>query len=200
MRLRIRVGLALFVGAIVAAALFGLVALFYYTGYATRHARFPWLADLAQSIATMEASLVDAGLDPNDYVGAVLHDASRFLFSLERDLWRANRFAIPATTVVIAVAIINVVPSFDRALRAFEAGGQQILAGMRLAEITQPKSILTVFDKEEKEEDCEGVKYGTYTIFCGSDYQIAVPDQPLVDKSACIVEAVKAHMASRAAA
>ena len=77
--------------------------------------------------------------------------------------------------------------------RAFEAGGQQIFAGMHLEDFTDPSSIIAVFDYE-----CQGYKYGTYTIFCGSDYQIAVPDQPLVDKSACIVEAVKAHMASRA--
>jgi hypothetical protein len=76
--------------------------------------------------------------------------------------------------------------------RAFEAGGQQILAGWKLSEMTKPNSVCTVFDQEE----CEGVKYRTYTIFIGSDYQFRVPDQPLVDKCACLVEAVKEHMAS----
>ena len=80
--------------------------------------------------------------------------------------------------------------------RAFETSGQQILPGMRLAEMTRPVSVCTVFDKEE----CEGVKYNTYTIFIGSDYQFRVPDQPLVDKCACIVEAMEAYMASRTAA
>ena len=65
---------------------------------------------------------------------------------------------------------------------------------MRLKEFTAPSSICTVFDKEE---ECEGTKYGTYTIFCGSDYQFRVPDQPVVDKRACLVEAVKEYMASR---
>ena len=83
-------------------------------------------------------------------------------------------------------------------LRAFEAGGQQIFAGMRLKEITFPSSILRVFDQEE--EECEGVKYRTYTIFCGSDYQFRVRGRAPVDKCACLVEAVKAYMASRAAA
>ena len=75
--------------------------------------------------------------------------------------------------------------------RAFEASGQQILAGWKLAEMTKPKSICGVFDKEE----CEGFKYGTYTIFIGSDYQLGARGQPAVDKCACIVEAMKAHMA-----
>ena len=81
---------------------------------------------------------------------------------------------------------------------AFEAGGQQIFAGMRLKEITFPSSILRVFDQEE--EECEGVKYRTYTIFCGSDYQFRVRGRAPVDKCACLVEAVKAYMASRATA
>jgi hypothetical protein len=81
-------------------------------------------------------------------------------------------------------------------LRAFEAGGQQIFAGMRLNEFTAPSSICTVFDKEE----CEGVKYNTYTIFCGSDYQFRVRGGAPVDKCACLVEAVEAYMASRAGA
>ena len=79
---------------------------------------------------------------------------------------------------------------------AFEASGQQILAGMTLKEMTDPRSIRTVFDQEE----CEGTRYGTYTIFCGSDYQLRVRGRAPVDKCACIVDAVKAHMASRAAA
>jgi len=82
--------------------------------------------------------------------------------------------------------------------RAFEAGGQQIFAGMRLKEITFPSSILRVFDQEE--EECEGVKYRTYTIFCGSDYQFRVRGRAPVDKCACLVEAVKAYMASCATA
>ena len=84
----------------------------------------------------------------------------------------------------------------SRTCLAFQTSGQQILAGLRLKEMTKPQSVCTVFDKEE----CEGTKYGTYTIFIGSDYQIAVPGQPRVDKCACLVEAVKAYMASRAAA
>ena len=83
--------------------------------------------------------------------------------------------------------------------RAFEAGGQQILAGMTLAEMTAPKSVCNVFDFEEQ-EDCEGTKYGTYTIFIGSDYQLAARGGAPVDKCACFVEAVRAYMASRAAA
>ena len=63
---------------------------------------------------------------------------------------------------------------------------------MRLKEFTAPSSICTVFDKEE---ECEGTKYGTYTIFIGSDYQLGARGQPAVDKCACIVEAMKAHMA-----
>jgi hypothetical protein len=82
--------------------------------------------------------------------------------------------------------------------RAFEASGQQIFPGMRLKEFTEPTSIQRVFDQEE--EECEGVKYRTYTIFCGSDYQIRVRGRAPVDKCACLVETVKAHMASRAAA
>ena len=42
---------------------------------------------------------------------------------------------------------------------------------------TRCSSICAVFDYE-----CQGYKYGTYTIFCGSDYQIKKPDQPPVDK------------------
>ena len=67
---------------------------------------------------------------------------------------------------------------------------------MTLKEFTAPSSIRAVFDKEE----CEGVKYGTYTIFCGCDYQLRVRGRAPVDKCACLVEAVKAYMASRAAA
>ena len=80
--------------------------------------------------------------------------------------------------------------------RAFEASGRQILPGMRLNEFTAPSSICTVFDKEE----CEGVKYNTYTIFCGSDYQLRVRGRAPVDKCVCLVEAVKEYMASRAGA
>ena len=80
-------------------------------------------------------------------------------------------------------------------LRAFEAGGQQIFAGTRLEDFTDPKSVCAVFDKE-----CEGVKYNTYTIFCGCDYQLRVRGRAPVDKCACLVEAVKAYMASRAGA
>ena len=81
-------------------------------------------------------------------------------------------------------------------LRAFEASGQQIFASMRLKEFTAPRSICAVFDHEE----CEGTKYGTYTIFCGCDYQPRVRGRAPVDKCACLVEAVKAYMVSRAAA
>ena len=56
--------------------------------------------------------------------------------------------------------------------------------------------MLAFFDKEE----CEGVKYNTYTIFCGSDYQFRVRGGAPVDKCACLVEAVEAYMASRAGA
>ena len=80
--------------------------------------------------------------------------------------------------------------------RAFETSGQQILAGMTLEEMTKPTSVCRVFDQEE----CEGVRYGTYTIFIGSDYQLAGRGRAPADKCACIVEAVIAHMASRAAA
>ena len=61
--------------------------------------------------------------------------------------------------------------------------------------MTKPKSVCSVFDREE----CEGTKYGTYTIFIGSDYQLRVRGRAPVDKCACLVEAVKAYMASRAA-
>ena len=81
--------------------------------------------------------------------------------------------------------------------RAFETSGRQILAGMTLAEFTAASSLVNVFAKEA---DCEGVKYGTYTIFCGSDYQLGARGRAPVDKCACIVEAVKAYMASRAGA
>ena len=67
---------------------------------------------------------------------------------------------------------------------------------MGLEEFTSPSSICRVFDKEE----CEGVKYGTYTIFCGCDYQFRVRGRAPVDKCACLVEAVKEYMASKAAA
>ena len=80
--------------------------------------------------------------------------------------------------------------------RGFEASGEQILAGMHLSEMTRAVSVCTVFDSE----DCEGGKYGTYTIFIGSDYQFAARGRAPVDKCACIFEAVKAYMASRAAA
>ncbi len=78
---------------------------------------------------------------------------------------------------------------------AFETSGQQTLPGLRLKEMTKPKSVCSVFDREE----CEGTKYGTYTIFIGSDYQLRVRGRAPVDKCACLVEAVKAYMASRAA-
>jgi len=78
--------------------------------------------------------------------------------------------------------------------RAFETSGQQILAGMTLAEFTAASSLVNVFAKEA---ECEGVKYGTYTIFSGSDYQLAARGRAPVDKCACIVEAVEAYMASR---
>ena len=80
--------------------------------------------------------------------------------------------------------------------RGFEASGEQILAGIHLSEMTRAVSVCTVFDSE----DCEGGKYGTYTIFIGSDYQFAARGRAPVDKCACIFEAVKAYMASRAAA
>ena len=80
--------------------------------------------------------------------------------------------------------------------RGFEASGEQILAGMHLSEMTRAVSVCTVFDSE----DCEGSKYGAYTIFIGSDYQFAARGRAPVDKCACIFEAVKAYMASRAAA
>jgi len=80
-------------------------------------------------------------------------------------------------------------------LRAFEDSGRQILAGMSLEEFTAPSSVCGVFDYE-----CQGYKYGTYTIFCGSDYQFRVRGRAPVDKCACLVEAVKEYMASRAAA
>ena len=81
-------------------------------------------------------------------------------------------------------------------LSAFEAGGRQIFAGMRLEEFTDPSSVCAVFSHGE----CEGTKYGTYTIFCGCDYQLRVRGRAPVDKCACLVEAVKEYMASRAGA
>ena len=66
---------------------------------------------------------------------------------------------------------------------------------MHLEDFTDPSSIIAVFDYE-----CQGYKYGTYTIFCGSDYHIRVRGRAPVDKCACLVEAVEEHMASRAAA
>ena len=83
----------------------------------------------------------------------------------------------------------------SRTCLAFQTSGQQILAGMDLEEFTAPSSICAVFDYE-----CQGYKYGTYTIFCGCDYQLRVRGRVPVDKCACLVEAVKEHMASRAAA
>ncbi|KAH8086708.1 hypothetical protein JL720_7148 [Aureococcus anophagefferens] len=86
---------------VVAAALFGVVVLAYFTGYAGRHWRTTYLGRLADSVDDVEAELRAAGLDPADYVGDLLPEAAKLLRTVQRDLNVSAKVAVPLASLLM---------------------------------------------------------------------------------------------------
>ncbi|KAH8047335.1 hypothetical protein JL722_13148 [Aureococcus anophagefferens] len=85
---------------VVAAALFGVVVLAYFTGYAVRHWRTTYLGRLADSVGGVEASS-GRRARPADYVGDLLPEAAKLLRTVQRDLNVSAKVAVPLASLLM---------------------------------------------------------------------------------------------------
>ena len=78
-------------------------------------------------------------------------------------------------------------------MEAAACASSAVFAGMHLTELTEPKSVVQVFNPTY---ECRHDQ--TYTIWAGVDFEIMLPGGRIISKSEFLLQELEKYMAARA--